>query len=380
MKTFFGFLLFLSLLVPSSHAAAQALYAIQQLPDVTAAAWCQTYEACGRVIAVDVPITIPDASAAPVLFVRSAPPVAEPQYSQLTAWCQQSLLDDPVNSYSFKSNAFSTTLTHAIPPAWGKTRSDDFVAGAMSAASTDLYRYDENAAYAENNPLTVAQACAIATKQAQELFPDAAFSLRQVYTTGRSYYKGSGQTIRAKGFYSMLLAQCFRGIPFAASIHQAFTQFGSGDENTWLAARGVLRASIHDADAWSLNCTLYQEAGTLYEDIPLLPFDTVKARVEALILSGHVRWIDSVTLGYVQYDSPEPDEQLLIPCWVVWCEYHPEGPESERSGGINSAAGLMYDGNSEYYRPLIINAQTGQLIDPESQAQGRCAAPDILTW
>lgn len=72
-----------------------------------------------------------------------------------------------------------------------------------------------------------------------------------------------------------------------------------------------------------------------------------------------------------------PLEQVLLPCWVVWCEYHPDGAASERASGENSSVSLMYDGNNEYYRPLVINAQTGELVDPESEAEGRCLCPDM---
>ena len=40
----------------------------------------------------------------------------------------------------------------------------------------------------------------------------------------------------------------------------------------------------------------------------------------------------------------------------------------------------MYDGNSDYYRPLIINAQTGDLVDPENTNEGRCMYPEVLLW
>lgn len=360
--------------------AAGALYSIQQLSSATAPAWQQTYQAHGRTIQANVTIDIPQVPAAPVLTVQAASPIPEPLNSQLTAWYQQALKDDQVNRYSFSSTNYRTALTHAVPPAWGETRNSEFVAGAMSAQSTDLYEYDENAAYAEDSPLTVAGAISIATQHASELFPAMAFSLRNVYTTGRSFWKDSHQPISAQGHYTMLFAQVFHGIPFAASIHEAFTQFAIGNENSWLSQRGIMRASIYDAQAWGLSCILYQETGTLHADIPLLPFDEVKSQVEALILSGHVRWVDSVSLGYVQFDTDDPEEQVLVPCWVVWCEFHPDGAESEQENGENSNASLMYDGNNSYYRPLIFNAQTGHMVDPESEAEGRCLCPDILIW
>lgn len=195
--------------------------------------------------------------------------------------------------------------------------------------------------------------------------------------SGRTFWKQNGESIRGIGSYHLNFSQVFRSIPFMASVHQAFSQFSVGNEDPWLAFRGVMNASVYSADAWSFSCCLYQETGVLCQDVPLLPFDAVKGKVEALILSGHVRWVDSVTLGYVQFDTDDPNEQILLPCWVVWCEYHPEGAASERTGGENSSASLLYDGNNEYYRPLVINAQTGQLIDPESEAKSRCLCPEI---
>ena len=103
-----------------------------------------------------------------------------------------------------------------------------------------------------------------------------------------------------------------------------------------------------------------------------MPFDAVRGQVEALIASGHVRAIDSVGLGYVQFDTAERDVQLLAPAWVIWCEYLPGGAEAERHGPLYTD-GLLQEG--EYLRPLIIPAETGRLIDPESEAEGRCLYP-----
>ena len=237
-----------------------------------------------------------------------------------------------------------------------------------------------NTAYADNNTLTIAEAIDIAKSQTDKLFPGESLYFRNVHVDGKTFWKNSGRVIRDRGGYSLCMAQSFYGIPFMASIHEAYTQFALNDEDPWLANRGIMRGIVFDENAWSVNCTFYQESSVLYQDIPLLPFDTVKNRIENLILSGHVRWIDSVTLGYVQYDSANAAEQILIPCWVVWCEYHPGGASSERQSGINSSANLMYDGNNDYYRPLIINAQTGELIDPENDNEGRCMPAKILVW
>lgn len=359
---------------PTGTAETQH-YSIQQLPGETTAAWQQTYQAHGRIIDVNVTIDIPIADAAPVLTVTAAQPLAEPLYSELKAWCAQAKQDDKVNNYAFRSTNFSTAVTHATPPAWGDTRNSEFVAGVMGEDQFDLYRFDMNTAYADNNPLTVAGAISIAQQQAAALYPNEVFHLRNVYVSGRTFWKQNNISIRDTGSYNLKFTQIFHDIPFMASIHQAFSLFAVGNEDVWLESRGVMNASVYNADAWSINCCLYQETGVLHKDSSLLPFDAVKEQVEALILSGHVRWLDSVSLGYVQFDTSDPNEQVLFPCWVVWCEYHPGGAQSERTGGENSSATLMYDGNNDYYRPLIINAQTGEMIDPESEAEGRCLFP-----
>ena len=243
----------------------------------------------------------------------------------------------------------------------------------------DLYDYDLGTPYAENNPLTVGEAIDLFQQRVAEYFPNENLHLRTVYVTSRSFWKKNNQPISEKGYYSFNMSQTFHGIPFMATVHEAFTQFSVGNEDIWLESRGVARGSVYDENAWAFNACFYQEVGVVYKDIPLLPFDAVKDAVEELILSGHVRWIDSVSLGYVQFDASNPDEQVLVPCWVVWCEYHPGGAKSERTGGENSSSNLMYDGNNDYYRPLIINAQTGEMIDPGNDSVGRCLCPPIKT-
>ncbi len=112
---------------------------------------------------------------------------------------------------------------------------------------------------------------------------------------------------------------------------------------------------------------------------PLLPFDAVKDQVETLILKGYVRWVNSVTLGYVQYETSNPKEQVLLPSWVVWCEYHPDGPSGEAAYGVNDSE-MMFDGYNPYYLPLIFNALTGEMIDPANTAEDRYMCPDLSAW
>ncbi len=349
---------------------------IRDLPSVTAPRWQQTYEAHGRVIAVDVEVRIPDAEAAPVLLVKAADPIAEPAYSRLKNAYEQAKNADLINRYSFLSNDFRTGIVHAYPPAWGETRNSEFVAGVMGQSAFDLSDYHMDEAYAENNPLTVSEAVSIVRKQAAELFPNDSLDLRNITVWSGTYWLDTGEPIRQQGSYDLQLSQVFHGIPFLACVQSAYSTLGN--ENIWLKSRGLLHASVMSADEWSLSACLYQEKNVLHNDIPLLSFDAVKAQVEALISSGHVRMIDQAGLGYVQFDTDDPEVQALAPAWVIWCEYHKDGAQSERAPGINDT-GLLYQ-NSDYYRPLIINAQTGEMLDPENKTEGRCLCPPIIPW
>ena len=124
-----------------------------------------------------------------------------------------------------------------------------------------------------------------------------------------------------------------------------------------------------------LKCLFYEETGVVREDIPLLPFDDVKGKAEALIRAGYIRAVDRVSLGYVQYDTENPQEQLLLPSWVVWVEYQQDGPLAERNGPFYTDGWLE---DEPYYRPIILNAQTGEMIDPENAEYGQCLAPSII--
>ena len=181
------------------------------------------------------------------------------------------------------------------------------------------------------------------------------------------------------GYYDLKMSQCFNGIPFMAEIRNAYWDWQKDELNFESFSKGTVLARVYSDSAWLFNACLYQESGTICADIPLLPFDAVKEKIEALILSGHIRWINSISLGYVQYATLNPKEQVLLPSWVVWAEYHPDDPESEASFSINDS-GLYFLGDNPYYMPLIINAQTGEMIDSKSTADNRYMCPELSAW
>lgn len=366
-------------LLPCAVQGETLRYTIMDLPNVTSPRWEQSYKAYGRTINVNVEIEIPRVHTAPVITVGSAPPIEESLVKELEDSCEKALREDLVNSYYFESTDYSTKLGNAIPPVWGKTRDDDttYDQATMGWASHLLSDYNMEDAYADNNPLTLGEAVEIAKTQIIKLFPNDTLRLTNVAVFDRSFYKKNKEPISEKGYYHLEFHQIFHGIPLMASIHGTFSVLDAGAENYLLGRRGRASASIYDAESFSFVCWFYQEADILYDDVPLLPFDEVKSKVENLINSGYIRMVDNVTLGYVQYDTDDSQVQVLIPSWVVWCEYQQGGPRAEREVPFY-LDGMLED--EPHYRPIIINAQTGELIDPESTEYGRCLAPDVIPW
>ena len=122
----------------TSASAEVGYYSIRDLPSVTSPQWKTQYHATNHTIEVDVDVVIPEVECAPVITVRQMPALNETVYRTLDAWYAQAEKDDRINRYSFRSNDYSTQVTHALPPAWGENRDSDFVAGAMSQEFYDL--------------------------------------------------------------------------------------------------------------------------------------------------------------------------------------------------------------------------------------------------
>ncbi len=396
MKRIYSLLLaiLLGTLCVSAAAAETTAVSIKELPGVTSPRWKQTYEAYGRTIDVDVDITIPEAEIAPALKVRWASGLKDAQRSELAAEYENADKEDKKHYYTFRDKRSLTLYLEHKWPVRGGTKKNKEDWEKVSCDYNDLPRFDPDQAYAENNPMTVREAAEVVRANLKEVFPDAEISLDTVWLSGGTRWKRNKKTIDEKGYYHLNMRQCFHGIPLMASISEAYTdpldqRWGEGldDEDVpyiYILVRrdvdqGLVRSSVYSEDSWNIVAMLYEETEQLCRDMPLLPFDAVKSQVEDLINSGYVRWINSVTLGYAQFKTENKDDYVLVPSWVVWCEYIPDGPQAEKEYGVNDSE-LMFDGNSGYYRPLIINAQTGKLYDPQSTEPGRIICPDLSAW
>ena len=264
MKRYLLWIMLVCLLPPGGAGAEVQRYAIRDLPAVTSPRWEQTYTAYGRTIQVSEEIQIPRVDSAPVLTVRAAPPVADTIAQELTAFCEKSMQEDRVHSYSFASTAYVTAYDHATPPMWGKTRQADVYSQVEMGWDAHLLAdYQLGTAYADNNPLLLGEAADIAQTQITALFSGDALYLMNAAVFDRTFYKATGKPISEKGYYHLEFHQVFHGIPYMGSVHSAFSVKAVGNEDYWLEKRGCASADVFDADAFLLACWFYQETGAV---------------------------------------------------------------------------------------------------------------------
>ena len=358
----------------SVHGEEQR-YSITELNHMGQPQWKQTYQAHGRTIEVDCTVNIPPVHSFPVLTVQPMPPVSEPLYSALMqryAKPKGTKLD-----YEFRSNDYQTVITQADPGGWDEKVGE--IPGKVTERWHSLLKYDMSGAYADNNPLTLQEAFTIAQTRMQEAFPDMDLQLMDVALHDRLRSKQTGNYLREKGSYFLYCTQKFHGIPFLAPVTAGFVNFGSMPRMLYnLRQRGMVYAAIYDQESFSLCSYAWQETSVLYDNVPMLSFEQVKSKLEELIISGNIRYVYHVGLGYVQYCANENGDApyTLIPAYVAWCEYCND-EKAEPLASKDEGADIFL-GNPQNFQPIIINAQTGEVHDNQSEDYSLAIAPEII--
>ncbi len=204
-----------------------------------------------------------------------------------------------------------------------------------------------------------------------------------------------------KGVYTLRFNLTMHGVPVFMGASQGY-RYGSDIKTlsgVWHEANIEVVNYLAPGNFYVAAATVYKETGAAVEDIPLCPFEDIKAEVERLIERGNIRHVYGLRLGYVvflkqneRYDYAHYSEEmaaaeyLAVPTWIVECTYAksatekimtaPAPPENEDE--VRNHGDIRY-------RKLMINAQTGEAYDPYSAVNQRkymegITAPDIETW
>ena len=118
---------------------------------------------------------------------------------------------------------------------------------------------------------------------------------------------------------------------------------------------------------FSFSCS--KEISVIEEDVPLLAFDKMKEKWEALIDDGHLRCVDELTFGCVP--CKQGDKWVTFPVWRIKGSY----TDNVKSDKMEPIATDVY--KPEEYYEYDFNAQTGELLGIKEDV---FAMPKVLTW
>ena len=163
------------------------------------------------------------------------------------------------------------------------------------------------------------------------------------------------------------------GIPVAGSIHNAYRN-GQTKHDRIIGNYGTASAAVTDEGNFYGRYSIWNTTAELGTPDQFLPFDAVRPKIEDMIMSGNIRHVFSVNLGYAQYDLPEGSkyEYILVPAWVV-CAGWMDEPEEEDDGST-SVNGSDYAMGCTYL-PIIVNAVTGEATNPLDESVDRMLLP-----
>ncbi len=202
----------------------------------------------------------------------------------------------------------------------------------------------------------------------ESLFPDARFYLASQTATGGGHLvknNAAGLTdeqmvVQAPyrgyemGHYTLIIGQALGGAPIFTGNY-----FALGSASEPMDATVEFRASpFFDTARFEVNGSVAMPVATLAQDAALAPFAQIEKVIQARIRSGHIRSIDSITLGYMLYyaqpttilQAAQGADMVAIPTWEV-------------------TGGMVYD-PSEPGAPVMekglfrIDALTGKPLDP----------------
>ena len=148
--------------------------------------------------------------------------------------------------------------------------------------------------------------------------------------------------------------------------------------NGWI----VLGEYRSDADYIWMATAMWREIGEVQPDVPLCGWAQVERTLTDWIERGRIRDVYSVTLGYAAYAAPDrkyPDDETayeaeywLAPTWCVECKYAESAARALTADGAEEdeteARGYQQE---KGWTILLIDARTGQMIDPEDETAGR---------
>ena len=195
--------------------------------------------------------------------------------------------------------------------------------------------------------------------------------------------EANGGELTEKGGYYIEAWQTLRGIPVIEGVERTFTTQGKRSvQNVLSNVSWIVLGEYLAPDYYTcVSTAMWTETGSIQPDTSLCEWKRIEQQIEGWIQSGRIREVYSIVLGYVAYAAPDPSypnsddayqsEYWLSPTWCIECKYAANA-EKELTHDVdaNDLDAPSYH-KEKGWRTLLIDARTGQIIDPEDESSKR---------
>lgn len=362
MKRILYVIILLMTIIYPLQANAQEFFTLEELKREMPSNWCESYvDKYGREIEVNVDIQIYGEDTAPVLKLA---------YSGYTLirerWEKDVKIRENDLFISISRNNPHRTITS------GKMKNSEKKHIAFSSYSQSL---ENDRVYGQKygNDLTINEAfsCLEVLLDRLEISSDKyMYSPTSKLEILTKVDKESEKNI-TPAFYVFEFWRQYRGLPVLAHASDGFFKRG------WPVYRPRIDFSISNSQEYQIIVRDLDEMEIMEDDIPLCSVTKIIEEVENEIKDGHVRKVFEVQFGYALYNDPDFPENTrssydakcyyAVPSWVVNCIYI-ANPKEEYSFNEKNEEGNG-ERETEKYKSLVFNAQTGKLLDPQDRSK-----------
>lgn len=343
------------ILSTASVASAEDLYiSIGEMRESTGERLCAVYEGKNTSVSVDAPIVLPQQDQLPALTVQRT------ELSEFADFYEDTALEK---------------LDIGITYVAAKRNLDGNYPEVNPQKGLEIHYKLWQEQYAEDNPYSPEDAQTLVQDVMKyvlgwEAGIDYQFSAIQAQSRMYLFDEKSNEILHPltdTGSYVIELQQVFHG----STLHWKGLHFINDTVKTSrdpFPPSFSIGATVFNDQCFSIVwANVMKEVDLLAEDIPLLPFSSIQDAIRGLVQSGRMIRVDEIRLcDLVLFVTPDGSKDVFqaMPCWRVT--------------GLVTEPGSKSLPESQGW--IMINAQTGAVIDPESTDPHRARANELITW
>ena len=351
----------LLLALTPNFAAAQDYYTLPEIREQAKDGWHETYtDKYGRETVVDIDVEVYGGEKAPVLKTKPAWYAVQPEkldagaegrneHGQIVIWHQ--------NPADFVFGGRSSEKPLIVCHNYYDRLALDTVYGAEYGARNTL------------RDLTTRLYALLAQQNVEiQLVEDRPLE----FSVRCRVDKSTGEVVQPACNMAFFM-QKLNDLPVLTHVMRTF------DKQSWPEFCAQVYFGMRAADEYVLSVDALEETEKLAEDIPLCAWTTVRSALEQQIEQGHLRQVFDVEFGYALYNDPNGDFSVpsiydvacyyAVPSWVVHGIYMDNPKQAFVYRGRNDDELNDDIRNTPEYKTLIVNAQTGEMLDPKDKSQ-----------